>query len=140
MKNIILCATILLAGYTAGAQNRLTADLPATTAIAGANVTVLKDQTILIRYIRDDISYKAFYDKNGAWLHTVASYGEASLPESVRHLVKTSRHGWNIIYVDEIQTPGAAPVYRVQVRHDSRLDILSVSGDEVVTEQELSSL
>jgi hypothetical protein len=140
MKNIILCATILLAGFASGAQNSLTSNLPATSAIAGANVTILKDQTILVRYVQNDIAYKAFYDKNGAWLHTVASYGETSLPESTRRLVKRSWHGWNITYVDEVQSPGEVTVYRVQVKHDKRLVILRVAGDEIVTEKELSSL
>jgi hypothetical protein len=142
MKNIVISAAIMLTGMTAAnAQNSLASHLPATAAatVAGANVTVLKDQTLLVRYTQNGVSYKAFYDKNGIWLQSVASYGEALLPVSVRRLVQSGWHGWNIAYVDEVQTPGALPVYHIQVKHDNRLTILRVSDDEMETERELFS-
>jgi hypothetical protein len=140
MKNIILSASILLTGITVTAQSSLISNLPVTAAITGANTTVLKDKSIVVRYTNSDIYYKAFYDKNGVWLHTVASYEEGSLPEAVRRLVKSSWHGWKISFVDEIQTPGLEPVYQIQVKRDSKLVILRVSDGEMETLQEFTSL
>ena len=142
MKNIILSASILLAGFTAGAQNGLKTHLPAAVAanIAGANVTVFHDQSILVRYTQDAVSYKIYYSKEGVWQNTIASYGEAFLPAPVRNLVKSNWHGWNISFIDEWQSPGADPLYRVQLTRDRRLTIIDVTGDTMTTEKELSSL
>jgi len=137
MKNLIICVAILLAGLGAGAQNSLVTHIAATCPPSGADVTELSDHSILIRYTQNDIRYRAFYDKNGTWLHTVASYGGTSLPASVRGLIKTSWYNWNITYVDEVQTPGLSPVYRVQLKRNGRLVILRVSDEEMATEEEL---
>ncbi|HVS96061.1 MAG TPA: hypothetical protein VHE54_06225 [Puia sp.] len=140
MKNILICASILLMTTSAIAQNTLTSHLPPTTAalIAGATVSVLNDQTILVRYSEKGVAYKSFYSKDGAWLHTVASYEQALLPAPVKHVVNSAWRGWDILYVDEVRTPGVDPVYQIQLRRAGNLTIVRVSGEAIETERQLS--
>jgi len=140
MKNLFVCASILLFTTTAIAQNTLTSHMPPSPAafVSGATVSVLSDQTIVVHYTEEGVNYKAFYSKDGAWLHTVASYEEPSLPASVKHMVNGAWRGWNIVYVDEVRTPGTDPVYRIQLRRADNLTIIRISGDVMETEQKLT--
>jgi hypothetical protein len=142
MKQVIFSIMILLIGViAANAQNRATYSLlPAATRMAGANVTILKDKEIVVRFAEKGISYKIFYDRSGAWQHTVSSYGEEGLPAAVRDQVKSVYHQWNISFVDEVDGPESDPVYRIQLHRDNRLLIVKLSGDQMETEKELISL
>jgi len=96
----------------------------------------LKDKSILIRFYNNGKLYKAFFSNSGVWLHTVCSYEEPYLPSAVRDLVKRTYSNLKITFVDEVQTPGMEPVYRVQLQDDKKIVIVKVSGDEMEVDQE----
>jgi hypothetical protein len=95
----------------------------------------LKDKSILFRFYSNGKLYKAFFSKSGVWLHTVCSYEEAGLPREVRSLVKRTYYDLAITFVDEVETPGADPVYRVQLQDDKKIVIVKVCGDEMEVDQ-----
>jgi|GEM_PF-1137486 len=95
----------------------------------------LKDKSILIRFYNNGKLYKAFFTNSGVWMHTVCSYEEPYLPSSVRNLVKGTYTNLKITFVDEIQTPGLEPVYRVQLQDDKKIVIVKVCGDEMEVDQ-----
>ena len=97
---------------------------------------ILKDQSILIRFQSNGKLYKAFFNNSGVWMHTVCSYEEPYLPSAVRDLVKRTYSNLKITFVDEIQTPGLEPVYRVQLQDDKKIVIVKVCGDEMEVDQE----
>jgi hypothetical protein len=95
----------------------------------------LKDKSIVFRFYSNGKLYMAFFSKNGGWLHTVCSYEEPYLPSAVRNLVKGGYPGLKITYVDEVQTPGLEPVYRVQMQDEKKIVIVKVSGEEMEVDQ-----
>jgi hypothetical protein len=96
----------------------------------------LKDKSILVRFSSNGKLFMAFFTNSGVWLHTVCSYEEPYLPSAVRNLVKRGYPGLKITYVDEVQTPGLEPVYRVQMQDEKKIVIVKVSGDEMEVDQE----
>jgi hypothetical protein len=139
MKNIIISAAFLLVVMaTASGQTGLMAT-SLTNAVmsgSGAERSVLKDRTILFAWNEDGAHYKAFFTRGGVWLNTVISYEEGGLPATVKDLIRSRYADLRISFVDEVQTPGQEPVYRVQLQDEKRLVIVKVAGEEMEKEAE----
>lgn len=99
----------------------------------------LKEGGYVCRFILDGVPKKAFYDKKGNWLSTVAGYTERQMPKDVRRLVLTNYYDYSILYVHEVDMPRRPAVYMVQVRDKRIIKVLRVTDQEVEEVRELEA-
>lgn len=97
----------------------------------------LKEGGYVCRFTLDGVSRKAFYDKRGNWLSTVAGYTEQQMPKDVRRVVLSNYYDYSILYVHEVKVPRKPAIYMVQVRDKNAIKILRVVDGEVEEVREL---
>jgi len=102
--------------------------------------SILTDKSVKFEFADRGMKTRVFYTAGGVWLYTVVSYEEGFLSKDVRDVVKRAYYDMAITYVDEVRSPGADPVYRVQLQNSDRLVIVKVRGDEMEVERELFKL
>ena len=79
----------------------------------------------------DDIGYQVVYAKKGTWVYTIRSYGEANLPEDIRHLVKSVYYDCTINLVQEIETPVDPLAYIIQLKGKTQIISLRFCDGEM---------
>ena len=99
----------------------------------------LKEGGYVCRFTLDGIAKKAFYDKRGNWLSTVAGYTGSNMPKDVRRMVLSNYYDYSILYVHEVNVPRRPAIYMVQVRDQHTIKILRVADGEVDEVRELEA-
>lgn len=61
----------------------------------------------------EKVNTKVYYNENGGYICTIKRYAESELPESVRHMVKSTYYDYNIICAEEIES--SSKVYLVHI-------------------------
>jgi len=107
--------------------------------VSGAEWQPMKEGGFVCRFIQDGVGKRAFYDKRGNWLSTVAGYTENKMPRAVRKTVLSNYFDYSILYVNEITMAGKPVVYIVQIRDKNVIRILRVVDEEVEEVQELEA-
>jgi hypothetical protein len=99
----------------------------------------LKEGGFVCKFIQDGVAKRAFYDKRGNWLSTVAGYTENKMPGAVRKVVLSNYFDYSILYIHEISMAGRPVVYMVQIRDKNVIRILRVANEEVEEVRELEA-
>src|SRR5215471_11364253 len=95
--------------------------------IAAVSVNAQSKTVNLENISATDKSETQIYDKKGKLLYTVYRYEENELPKEIRSTVKREYYDYDIVGVEEVQTPGnASSVYFVHVQNDSKLKLIKV--------------
>ncbi len=97
----------------------------------------LKEGGYVCKFTLGGIAKKAFYDKSGNWLSTVAGYTEGQMPRDVRRIVLSNYYDYSILYVHEVNMPRRPAVYMVQVKYGNLIKILRVVEGEIEEVREL---
>jgi hypothetical protein len=82
--------------------------------VSGENWYGVKDGFVAM-FDAGDIQYQVSYDKKGNWLFTIRSYRESTLPDDIRHMVKSSYYDYSINLVQEVERPVASKAYIIQL-------------------------
>jgi hypothetical protein len=90
----------------------------------------------LVYYIDNDINAKSAYDLKGDWTYTIRWLDEFKLPNSVRHLVKSTYYDYAIRLVAEISNKKQT-YYRVQMEDNASFLTVIVADDVMETKEEL---
>ena len=80
---------------------------------------------------------RSYYDINGRWQCTIATYQEPQLPKSIRQIVKQVYYDYAISYVNEISLAENRTVYVVQVQDEKKLKILRIADDQMEVVEEI---
>jgi hypothetical protein len=72
-------------------------------------------------------SSKVYYNENGSYICTIKRYAESELPQSVRHMVKSTYYDYAITSVDEIQSE--ATVYLVHIVFGNNCKTIRVTDE-----------
>ncbi len=99
----------------------------------------LKDKGVVCRFSYKGILNRAYYNSNGDWLFTIASYEEPQLPKNIRSVVKSTYYDYAITFVNEINLSKNRTIYLVQVRDGKSLKILRIADDEMEAIQEFEN-
>ena len=105
----------------------------------GAEWQPMNEGGFVCKFIQDGVQKRAFYDKRGNWLSTVAGYTENKMPRAVRKAVLSNYFDYSILYVHEITMPGRPASYIVQIRDKKVIRILRVIDEEVEEIRELEA-
>jgi hypothetical protein len=101
-----------------------------------AEWSFLKEGGFVCRFTRKKIVSRAFYDKKGNWLYTVAGYTEDKLAKEIRAMVRRVYYDYQISFINEINMPEGKNVYIIQIQDEKTLKILRISEDEMEIVQE----
>lgn len=99
----------------------------------------LREGGYVCRFTLGGVDKKAFYDRKGNWLSTVAGYTGSQMPKDLRRVVLSNYYDYSILYVHEIDMPRQPAVYMVQVRNKNTIRILRVVDGEVEEVRELEA-
>jgi len=97
----------------------------------------LKEGGFVCRFMYDGKLERAYYDKRGNWLSTVAGYTGSRLPAEIRKMVRSVYYDHTILYAHEVVMAGSDPVYLVQVQDEKEIKILRISGGEMEVTAEM---
>lgn len=59
----------------------------------------------IAEFTSSGIDIRVDYNKKGSWLRTIRTYNEDKLGQDVRHLVKSMYYDYDIIQVQEVESP-----------------------------------
>jgi hypothetical protein len=79
---------------------------------------------------------KVYYNENGGYICTIRRYAESELPQSVRHMVKSTYYDYAIIGVDEVQSE--ATVYLVHIVFGNNCKTIRVVDGEMDVFEDLT--
>ncbi len=88
-------------------------------------------------FYQGNIVNRVFYDVNGYWQYTLVSFPPADLPKSVKKTVAENFTGYNISYVNEIQSGAEEPVYMINIEKGDDIKVIRVAGENVEIKQEI---
>jgi hypothetical protein len=77
-------------------------------------------------FIRDGFGNRVIYNKSGGWQMSLLNYEEGKLPRDIRSLVKSNYYDYDLVLVEEVQTPGGTE-YIVFMEDKSTLKLLRVT-------------
>lgn len=103
----------------------------------GAEWMVLKDKNLVCRFYMNNILYRAFYGRNGAWLQTVSGYEADKLDGTVKEMVRSTYRDYDISYVNQIDLPANRIIYLVEVQDNKSIKKIRVADDEMDVVQDI---
>src|SRR5882762_9838252 len=93
---------------------------------SGVEWDQLREGGFICKFSYGGIQERAYYDRKGNWLGTVAGYMEDKLPVEIRKMVRSVYYDHTILFVHEVAMAGKAPVYMVQVEDKKEIRILKI--------------
>jgi hypothetical protein len=100
----------------------------------------LRDGGYVCRFKQNGVSKRAFYNKRGGWLATIAGYMTDHLPTDVRRQVHSVYYDYSILYANEIVMPDKPIAYVIQVQDGRTIRIVRVVDGEMEEIQEIETL
>jgi hypothetical protein len=97
----------------------------------------LKDGFVAM-FNQDDMDYQVAYNKNGNWIRTIRSYGEAKLSHDLRHTIKSIYYDYDINRVQEIEKPVDPIAYIIQLVGKTDLISLRICDGEMTVLQKFN--
>jgi hypothetical protein len=79
-------------------------------------------------FIKDGLSNRVFYDKNGRWMYSVLFKAEDKLPKDIRGTIKSIYYDWKINVIEEVQSLEGKG-YLVYLEDKTNIKILRVNRD-----------
>ena len=158
MKNISLVSLvgifIISLGLTAKGQDAISKIQPINTAVRGdINVNALRHfvrnfndtssekwyatrNLVVALFSFHDIDYRVDYNsRNGNWIETFRTYGEAKMSPDLKQSVQSSYYDYTIFQVQEIEQPLHPVNYIVHLSGKAKLINLRVYNGQVEEEQ-----
>jgi peptidoglycan hydrolase-like protein with peptidoglycan-binding domain len=89
----------------------------------------------VVHFYMNNTKYRAFYKRNGNWVHTLSSYGDDQLPPSTRQRVKCVYYDYTILLITEIQL-AKKTVYLVKLEDKTLWKTIRVCEGEDMEEIE----
>jgi hypothetical protein len=89
------------------------------------------DQSMFCVFHDADNTTRVFYDKKGFWESTLISYAPSGLGTEIRDLVLANFAGYAISYVNEVQLPGEAPAYVINIEDAKHIKVVRVVNGEI---------
>ncbi|MGC4038317.1 MAG: hypothetical protein QM764_20305 [Chitinophagaceae bacterium] len=85
---------------------------------------------LIAKFDENGKAIKAFYDRNGRWFYTIATYGESKLPVDVRKQVKSVYYDYTIDVVIEVNVDDKT-AYLVKMEDEKTLKTIRVVDGEM---------
>jgi len=98
--------------------------------------STLQDNSLLCRFIMNNIRYRAFYSARGQWIATVSSYDASKLDKGVYDKIKSVYYNSGIVYVNQIDKVNGKTIYVVVIQDEKSIKKLRVDNDEIEIVQE----
>ena len=103
----------------------------------GAEWSTLQDKSFLVRFIINNIPYRAFYTAHGQWIATISSYDASKLDKEVYDKIKSAYYNSTIVFVNQIDQVNSKTIYNVEIQDDKTIKELRVDDNEMEIVQEL---
>jgi len=103
---------------------------------SAAEWSVLEDNSLMCRFVMDDIRYRAFYSSHGQWIYTTAGYDAAKLDKAVYDKIKRVYYNSSIVFVNQIDMVNGKTIYIVEIRDEKSIRKIRVNDDEMEVVQE----
>ena len=103
---------------------------------SAAEWSVLEDNSLMCRFVMNDIRYRAFYTAHGQWIFTTAGYDAAKLDKAIYDKIKSVYYNSSIVFVNQIDRVNSKTVYIVEIRDEKSIRKLRVDEDELEVVQE----
>lgn len=88
-------------------------------------------------FYQGNIVNRVFYDQNGYWQHTLVSFPPSDLPKNVKKIVTENFAGYNISYVNEIQSPSVESIYMINIENSDDIKVIRVTGEVTEVTQDI---
>jgi len=85
------------------------------------------------RFTLSGVSTTIFYDNKGRWVGSVKHFKEDKMPFEIRHIVKRAYYDYNILYMEEIETPDShkSPTYLICIEDKLNAKLLRIWKGEM---------
>jgi hypothetical protein len=103
---------------------------------SAAEWSVLGDNSLMCRFVMNEILYRAFYTSHGQWIYTTAGYGAARLDRAVYDKIKRVYYNSSIVFVNQIDMVNGKTIYIVELRDENSIRKIRVDDDEMEVVQE----
>ena len=103
---------------------------------SGTDWTTLADQSLVCRFVMNDIKYRAFYTPHGQWKYTISDYSGNSLDKNISDQIKKAFYNSNIVFVNQVDMADGKTVYVVEIHDENSIKKLRVEGEEIEVVQE----
>jgi hypothetical protein len=80
-------------------------------------------------FMKDGLSNRVFYNKNGRWIYSVLFKTEDKLPKDIRAAIKSVYYDWNMTVIEEVQSVEGKG-YLVYLEDKTNIQILKVNKDK----------
>jgi hypothetical protein len=98
---------------------------------ASGETWFVTDGGFVVKFKQHGVETRADYDKKGDWLYTIRTYDESGMSAELRHLVKSSYYDYNILQVQEIETPSDNFTYIVHLEGKTKLINLRINDGDM---------
>lgn len=101
--------------------------------VKNANWFVTDFGEFLASFENGSVKTTVYYDNRGRYAGSIKRYGEKDMPESIRHMVKSTYYDYTIDGIEEVETAGST-IYVVHIQDSTSAKTLHISdeGMEVV--------
>ena len=101
--------------------------------IAAADWVVTAEGGFVASFKENEVKNSAYYDNKGRWLYSMKRYDESMLPQSIRHMVKSTYYDYNIVAVQEIEvTTGTIYLVHILGEHSAKTIRIADSDMDVI--------
>jgi hypothetical protein len=99
-----------------------------------AEWSILQDNSLMCRFIMNNIRYRAFYTSHGQWMYTTSAYDASKLDKRVYDNIKSAYYNYSIVFVNQIEKVSGGTVYIVEIQDEKSIKKLRVddAGMEIV--------
>jgi hypothetical protein len=108
--------------------------------VSGAQWYTTKEGGLICRFIGNNGLCRAFYNKRGSWLYTIATYDGSKMAPELRANVAREYVDHAISCVNEITMPGKKTIYLVQAENNKAIKLVRVSAEGMETIGEIEKL
>jgi hypothetical protein len=106
---------------------------------SAAEWSVLEDNSLMCRFVMNDIRYRAFYTAHGQWIYTTAGYDATKLDKAVYDKIKRVYYNSSIVFVNQIDMVNGETIYIVEIRDEKSIRKIRVNDDDMEVVQEFDN-